>query len=566
MRKVIKRFPHFFLSISAALFFGFFLGRVHLFDWDEVNFATVAKEMLLSHNWMRTSVDYLPFSDKPPLFFWMQSISMKIFGINEWAARLPNALAGIATINFVFFLGKKHHNSKMAWQWVLVYLGSFTSQLYFRSGIIDPWFNLFIFFALYFLSQAISSSKKHVYFFLMGISLALAFLTKGPVAILVIGLVGLYILIQNNFRRYFALSHLVLLALPILSVIFWWYLLGNDGSPSKVLGNFISIQKDLFSKNVANHAQPFFYHPLVLLVGMFPASILAFRGLTKKVGDKRNKAYLLENLLRIFFWVVLILFSLVKTKIVHYSSMTYLPITYFAAIRLKNIKLNKLEISLLWVISLIIVAALSLLSLVGNNPTFKNTIANFINNPITTEALQLEGPWTGMEFGIVGIFFIGVLFVLYAHKFQYLFFWVAIFCPMLLVSFAPKIEAHSQKELVAFHKARQNEDAYFISHSFATYIPNFYARNKSYREDDEIWQIRKDVLQKYNCNSYSNLPLEKRGAFSSEIWQRLLTGKIDKPVYISILKKDQHKMSQYPKLEFLYERGPYAFYKRTLLQ
>lgn len=563
MRSRIEQYPHFFLSFFSLLFLSVFIGKVHLFDWDEVNFATIAKEMLLSNHWSKITVDYLPFTDKPPLFFWMQALSMKLFGVNEWAARFPNVLAGIATLNLIFFLGKKYHGIETAKLWVLVYLGCFTSQIYFRSGIIDPWFNFFIYCSLFFFYKSIVSKRKSLFFLLVGVLLALAFLTKGPVSILVIGLVGLLYWMGNKFKLFFKPHHLLFILFPIFLAIGSWYGFGQEGSPSKALWNFINIQKALFSKNVANHAQPFYYHPVILLFGMFPASILAFLPLLKR--KWLNESEVLGQLFRIFFWVVLILFSIVKTKIVHYSSMTYLPITYFAALRLKNLSLNKIEKNLLWIVGTLLCISLASLAIIGNNVwESKSFLISNINNPITIQGLLLDGGWTQMELYISTIFSLGLLTTLYTNKIKYLFLWISLFCPALLISFAPKIEAHSQKVLVDFHQSHAKEDAYFISHSFASYVPNFYARNHPYQNSDKLLAERKSILKNLSCHSYSDLPLEKRAHFSNKIWHWCLCGDIDKTVYVSILKKHQHKMDAYPKLIFLYEKGPYAFYTRPI--
>src|SRR3954468_9363267 len=92
------------LTILCLIFFLPFLGSVHLFDWDEANFAECAREMLVSHDWGRVQVDFQPFWEKPPLFIWMQALSMKALGVNEFAARLPNALCGAATLLLCFNL------------------------------------------------------------------------------------------------------------------------------------------------------------------------------------------------------------------------------------------------------------------------------------------------------------------------------------------------------------------------------------------------------------------------------------------------------------------------------
>ena len=79
----------FLLLCLGLLFFVPFLGSVHLFDWDEINFAESAREMLLSNNFTRVQIGFQAFWEKPPLFFWLQSAAMKVVGINEWGARLP---------------------------------------------------------------------------------------------------------------------------------------------------------------------------------------------------------------------------------------------------------------------------------------------------------------------------------------------------------------------------------------------------------------------------------------------------------------------------------------------
>src|SRR3981081_42460 len=141
-----KRIPaEFIIIIGASILFLPFLGLTHLFDWDEVNFAEASREMLVTHNYSIPQINFQPFWEKPPLFFWMQAISMHFFGVNEFASRFPNAVCGIITLLVLYWKGKKLINELFGRIWVMVYSGSLLPQFYFKSGIIDPWFNLFIF-------------------------------------------------------------------------------------------------------------------------------------------------------------------------------------------------------------------------------------------------------------------------------------------------------------------------------------------------------------------------------------------------------------------------------------
>src|SRR6266542_5297254 len=145
-----SRFLQLLIVIVASLLFIPFLGHVHLFDWDEINFAEAAREMIVTKNYLSVQIDYLPFWEKPPLFIWMQVLSMKVFGINEFAARFPNAVCGIVTLLVLFNIGRKLVSNNFGLVWGLVYTCSILPFFYFKSGIIDPWFNLFIFLGVYY--------------------------------------------------------------------------------------------------------------------------------------------------------------------------------------------------------------------------------------------------------------------------------------------------------------------------------------------------------------------------------------------------------------------------------
>ena len=132
------------IVVGGLLFFPF-LGNVALFDWDEINFAEIAREMIVSGDYLNVQINFQPFWEKPPLFIWMQVLSMKLFGINEFAARFPNAICGIITLIVLYEMGRKLFNARLGMIWALVYAGSILPFFYFKSGIIDPWFNLFIF-------------------------------------------------------------------------------------------------------------------------------------------------------------------------------------------------------------------------------------------------------------------------------------------------------------------------------------------------------------------------------------------------------------------------------------
>src|SRR5262249_25647932 len=145
----------------------------------------------------------------------------------------------------LFYIGKKNFGVRMGWLWVLFMTGSFTPFLYFKSGIIDPWFNLFIFYAIWQLSIA---SNKHdtesrdKRFARIGLSLGLAVLTKGPVALLIAGLCGLVFIIRSRFYFYFNIRQLLIMTGCIIAVSSLWVIVEVSKNGFGVLADFIAYQ------------------------------------------------------------------------------------------------------------------------------------------------------------------------------------------------------------------------------------------------------------------------------------------------------------------------------------
>ncbi|HEY9178202.1 MAG TPA: glycosyltransferase family 39 protein, partial [Flavipsychrobacter sp.] len=112
------------IAVIASILFFPLLGQVHLFDWDEINFAECAREMMVTDNYLQVQIDYRPFWEKPPLFIWMQVMAMKMFGVGEYGARFPNALVGVITLLVLFYAGRRIVNEKMGLWWAALYAAS----------------------------------------------------------------------------------------------------------------------------------------------------------------------------------------------------------------------------------------------------------------------------------------------------------------------------------------------------------------------------------------------------------------------------------------------------------
>lgn len=532
------------IALVAALFFIPFLGSVHLFDWDEINFAESAREMLASGDYLNVQIHFVPFWEKPPLFIWMQALSMKIFGINEFAARFPNAMCGIISLIILYHAGKKVFDTRFGLIWTLLYAGSILPFFYFKSGIIDPWFNLFIFLGIFQLYLYFETDEhKALHALAAGLFIGLAILTKGPVALLVSGLSGLIFLIVKKFQVRVRFTDLLLFLCTLLLAGGFWFILQIIEGNFNIIADFITYQIRLFKTKDAGHGGFLLYHFVILFIGVFPASVFALPSIlpVRKNQTNRGNFYLWMIIL---FWVVLILFTIVKTKIVHYSSLCYFPLTFAGAFTLYHEK----ELNLKWkkTIQYFISAIGLLLSLIVIALTFIDYYKvriiewGWIKDAFTRGNLSADGEWKGYEF-IAGLILIcGVYFFNrwiqtkgIAESSKKLVWVVPVFMFLSMLMIVPRIEAYSQRAAIEFYQSVSHEDVYLQTMGYKSYAHLYYGK------------IRKH-----------DQPLEY-----DKKW--LLSGDIDRTVYFSVKihRKDQF-IKDNPGLTFLYEKNGFAFFKR----
>src|ERR1700758_2704978 len=86
------------LIVLAALLHVATIGSGDLYSQTEGQYAGAAREMIQSHQWLLPTNDGIPRLQKPPLLYWLMIISFKLFGVSAAAARLPGALAVVASV------------------------------------------------------------------------------------------------------------------------------------------------------------------------------------------------------------------------------------------------------------------------------------------------------------------------------------------------------------------------------------------------------------------------------------------------------------------------------------
>ena len=537
--------PYIIILFGGSLLFMHSLGASPLFDWDEINFAESAREMLVSGDYLRVQINFQPFWEKPPLFFWMQVVSMKIFGINEYAARFPNAVCGVVTLLVIYSIGKRLHDAKFAAWWVVLYVSSFLPHIYFKSGIIDPWFNLFIFLGIYFLAvflQSDPTSKRKVNLVLSGLFTGLAILTKGPVGLLIVVLTYIVFILLNKGKGWVAIKYYLIWVLTVLLVAMVWFGLEIWQHGWWFVNEFFTYQVRLAKTEDAGHGGFPLYHFVVILLGCFPASIL-FLDFTKKnqtgSGEIVFKKMMIASLL-----VILIVFSLVKTKIIHYSSFAYFPVVYLAASVSYNLIKGKAVISRFQKIVGLLVGSIWVILFVSFPIIAMNL--NWLKPLLKADPFGLANLNAVVEWNYIYIvpgllFFGGFIFsAICFYKSDYTKGLISVclastlMVQFFLTIFTPKIEQYTQHAAIEFFESLKGKDVYVKALGYKSYAPFFYA---------EV------------------LPAKRKEA-ADENW--LINGEVDKPVYlVTRLDRKNEVLLKYGKnLKILYEKNGFVFMER----
>lgn len=477
------------ILVLSGVFFFPFLGGVHLFDWDEINFAEIAREMILTGDYLRPQINFEPFWEKPPLFIWMQVMSMKLFGINEYAARFPNAVCGLVSLLTLYGIGKRLFNERFGMWWVLAYLGSILPHLYFRSGIIDPWFNLFIFLGLYqylrYRELNGSASLRRIAF--SGIFIGLAVLTKGPVAFIVFGICGLAFGLLTRFRAWMSFSGVALFALAFMVTVGIWYGTEIALNGTWFVTEFITYQIRLFQTKDAGHGGFPGYHVVVLLFGCFPASAFALRDLFTSFNAPRETAPRdFRLMMKVLFWTVLILFSIVSTKIVHYSSLCYFPLTFLAAQELYRLSEEKRKPTAItgailgFTGFLFALAALAFPLLLNK----RDVVIPLLKDPFAVENLQadISTPWYLFLAGVWILAVIGIGHFLVRRSepergYRFFLLGNAVSVALVLYLFIGRAEMISQNAHIEFLEKARQEGIPVQTMGFKSYAQYFYARS-----------------------------------------------------------------------------------------
>ncbi len=321
-----------FLTVLGAALFLLANGHLAITDPVESNYTQTAKEMLLSGDWVSPRIFGNFWYDKPAFFYWELIAAFKVFGFTDFAARFFPAVFGVIGLLMTYIFARRLYDAPTALLSGMMLATSVGYWVVSKSVITDA--TLFVFFnaVLVFFYLAYTGKNKNLYYFCY-LFAGLAVLTKGPIGILLPGLVvTIFILVRRDFAeipRMKPLGFGIFFAVAALWYVPMYLLHGSD-----FLNTFLGVH-NVLRATVSEHPMwdVWWYYSVLFFLIFFPWGFVtlppAIYGWYKARRLPRFDET--EQFLLIWALTINIFYQMMATKYTTYTMPSLLPISILAA-------------------------------------------------------------------------------------------------------------------------------------------------------------------------------------------------------------------------------------------
>ena len=322
-------FDHIIIAVLATVCYVLFfhaLGGIGLIGPDEPRYAAVAREMLMTGDYITPRLFGSPWFEKPPLMYWLAVIGFKIFGVNELGARFPSALSAAICVFLIYWCGRRLWDRTVGFLAALVIASSIGFFSFARAASMDMPLTACMTMALAFFLIAFNDStpRRRQWLYAFYAALGLGVLAKGPVAVLLPVLsLGGFLLLRgkwDDWRSWYPKGLWITAAVSLP-----WFLLCTIMNGWQFIQVFIINQNfERFTSTVHGHQRPIYFFFPVLLLLTFPWTFLLISALRRRFG--KNDHILL-------WWAIVpfVFFSLSGSKLPGYILPMAPPIALLIA-------------------------------------------------------------------------------------------------------------------------------------------------------------------------------------------------------------------------------------------
>lgn len=304
---------------------------------DEPRYASVARAMLESGDWVTPRLNGTPWFEKPVLYYWTAAAGFRIFGASEFAARLPSALAAALGTFALAWFGRRTWGRRAAWT-VLLILPTLVGMFSFaRAATPDMLFSVTLAMAMMAAHAAVQTSEQEpahgrggrfLALILFGMFLGAATLAKGPAAIvLATGSIGLWTLLSRRWRAALGLAHPVSI-LSFAATALPWYVLCARRNPAFIQEFVVAHNVERYLTPMFRHEQPFWFFGPILVLALLPwtATLVGVAEDAVQVWRRRRWAESSGSFVACWAIFPVLFFSFSRSKLPGYILPAVLPL------------------------------------------------------------------------------------------------------------------------------------------------------------------------------------------------------------------------------------------------
>ena len=330
------------LVLISWIAFFWNLGVMGVMDKTEALFVEVAHQVYLTDDWITPRWNWQTFFDYPIWGYWMVALSFKLFGVSEWAARLPVALTAIALVALSFYtlryfgLNGQDEQLETRQKWIRAWIGTGIVALnpgwvgWGRTSVTDMFLSSAIAMAMlsFFLGYAQPDNPKvqQRWYLVAPVFAAIAVLAKGPVGLLLPALaISIFLIYVGQFWQVLREIKLIAMIGIFLVITVPWYGLAAQVNGAEFIGTFFGFSNfQRFTSVLYRHAGPWYFYLPYCFILLFPWSLflpLAIARLQfwrKKVWASTPRNRQLGLFCFVWFMVILVFFSAAATKLPGY--------------------------------------------------------------------------------------------------------------------------------------------------------------------------------------------------------------------------------------------------------
>lgn len=349
MQKFISEHPQIsclsLLALACFIFLFWGLNFYPLLDVDETRYAIMSRDLMNSFDFNSLMLNYQPFLEKPPLYFWIVGLSIKLFGgLSGFAARFPIALLATFIVFFTYFFGEKIISRKFGLISAFVLLSSVFFLIFAHIAILDMVLTVFITSAIYcgFLTHFCEEKYKKYNWWYFYLFVGLGFLSKGILALVIpFTIIFIYNLITKTAKDIFKPVNLIPGIIILALVGLPWHLIMYQEYGFQFIKEYFLLHHfgRFMGAEALGRERPLLYFVPIFLLGFMPWTFaflaFVFDGF-KKLGAKfkNTEGKIKEKFAALFeittneqklilfasiyFVVIFALFSIASTKLPTY--------------------------------------------------------------------------------------------------------------------------------------------------------------------------------------------------------------------------------------------------------